>query len=187
LKTGCSVLSPSSIDFRPVVTDEEWSQAQGLIQELIHWDVRECESLGFERDEVIGTFYPEGLADVRRQSAAPAGCFLIARCEDHPAGCAGYRPLTARTCELYNVYVAATSRGLGVGAGLVAQLKRRAAAVGYETMCLETASFMTHAHTLYRSLQFETVSPYRSIPKRFLPITFSMQCALKHPNARLPA
>jgi GNAT superfamily N-acetyltransferase len=171
------------MEFRPAITDDDWTQAQSLIQELIAWDVRECERLGFEGDEVVRTFYPDGFADVRRLSAAPNGCLLIASSDGNPAGCAGYRRLTAKACELYNVYVRAEYRGLGLGAVFVEQLKSRAAAVGYDTMCLETASFMTHAHGLYRSLQFEAVGPYRVIPHRFLPVTISMRCTLQPPVA----
>ena len=161
--------------------DVEWDQVQGLIRELIDWDVRECENLGFERNDVIRTFYPDGLVDIRRQSVAPGGCFLIASCQGSPAGCAGYRPLAAKACELYNVYVSANYRGQGIGAVLVEQLQSRATAVGYRTMYLETASFMTHAHMLYRSLQFEVAPSYRPIPDRFVPVTIFMQRALQAP------
>jgi GNAT superfamily N-acetyltransferase len=168
-----------SIKLLDATTDVEWNQVQGLIRELIDWDVHECEKLGFERNDVIRTFYPDGLADIRRQSVAPGGCFLIAGWQGAPAGCAGYRPLAARACELYNVYVSANYRGLGIGAVLVEQLQSKASAVGYRTMYLETASFMTHAHKLYRSLQFEAAPSYRSVPYRFVPVTMSMQCALQ--------
>jgi GNAT superfamily N-acetyltransferase len=154
-------------------------EAKGLIQELIDWDVRQCENLGFERAEVIRTFYPDGLDDIRHCSAAPGGCFLIASGQSGPAGCAGYRPLEATTCELHNVYVRANYRGGSIGALLVKQLQRTAIAAGYRTMYLETASFMKDAHRLYRWLQFEVVAPYRPIPERFVPVTISMRCALR--------
>ena len=168
-----------SIKLVPAATNIQWKQAKDLIQELIDWDVGECENLGFERDDVIRTFYPDGLDEIRRQSAAPAGCFLIASGPEGPAGCAGYRPLAAKTCELCNVYVRASYRGLSIGTLLVNQLQNIASAFGYETMNLETASFMTDAQRLYRSLQFEVVGPYRPVPDRFVAITISMQCVLR--------
>jgi putative acetyltransferase len=169
----------ASIKSISATTNVDWGEAKGLIQELIDWDVRQCESLGFERADVIRTFYPDGLDDIRRESAAPAGCFLVASGQGGLAGCAGYRPLEETTCELYYVYVRANYRGRSIGALLVKQLQCTAIAAGYRTMYLETASFMKHAHRLYRSLQFEVVEPYRSIPDRFVPVTISMRCALR--------
>jgi GNAT superfamily N-acetyltransferase len=167
-----------SIKLLPATTEAQWLQAQGLIQELIDWDVRECEALGFDGDDVVRTFYPDCLAEIRHQSVAPGGCFLIATSQGAAAGCAGYRPLAEGACELYDVYVAANYRGLGIGVALVEQLQCRAIRVGYRTMYLETASFMMHAHKLYRSLRFEAVPPYRPVPDRFVGFTISMQCTL---------
>ena len=149
-----------------------------LIQELIDWDVGECERLGFERADVIRTFYPDGLEDICRYSVAPGGCFLIASDQGYPAGCAGYRALEGATCELYNVYVRANYRGGGIGALLLRGLQRTAVAAGYRTMYLQTASFMNDAHRLYRSFRFETVESYRAVAARFASVTISMRCAL---------
>src|SRR5580700_2575977 len=126
----------ASVKLISATTDVDWSEAKGLIQELIDWDVRQCERLGFERADVIYTFYRDGLDDIRRYSAAPGGCFLIASGPDGPAGCAGYRALEANTCELYNVYVRASYRGRGLSALLVKQLQCSAIAAGYRTMYL---------------------------------------------------
>src|ERR1700722_16408533 len=131
----------ASIKLIPATTDVEWSEANGLIQELIDWDVRQCEKLGFERADVIRTFYPDGLDDLRRYSAAPGGCFLIASAQGSPVGCAGCRPLGATTCEVYNVYVRASYRGLSIGALPDKQLKSMVSAAGHRAMYLETASF----------------------------------------------
>jgi ribosomal protein S18 acetylase RimI-like enzyme len=127
----------ASISLISATTDVEWRDAKGLIQELIDWDVRQCENLGFERADVVRTFYPDGLGDIRRYSAAPGGRFLIASAQGSPAGCAGYRPLDATTCELYSVYVRANCRGRFINALLVRQLKSMAIAAGYRAMYLE--------------------------------------------------
>ena len=49
-------------------TEEQWSQAEQLIAELKEWDAQQCQSLGFDRDDVLSTFYPDNLADIRRHS-----------------------------------------------------------------------------------------------------------------------
>jgi ribosomal protein S18 acetylase RimI-like enzyme len=164
------VLSPT--------TDHDWKHAEILIAELKEWDVRQSLALGFDHDEVIDVFYPDGIDEIRRQSRAGDGCFAIAIDASVPAGCAGFRRLGPGTCELYDVYVRPEHRGRGIGSALVRRLLSQASAAGYEAMCLETASFMLTAHKLYRSLHFQVRDPYRSIPVRLADVTMWMECKL---------
>jgi len=161
------VLSPS--------TEAEWNHAESLISELKDWDVRQSQTLGFAQDEVLDVFYPDNIEEIRRQSVLPDGCFAIVLDSSDPAGCAGFRRLTSETCELYDVYVRPEHRGRGIGSTLLQHLLNQARAAGYETMRLETASFMLTAHNLYRSLQFQVREPYRSIPARFADVTIWME------------
>ena len=162
------VLSPT--------TEDEWRNADSLIAELKEWDVRQSQALGFDRDEVLSIFYPDDIGDIRRHSAPPDGCLLLAIDASLPVGCAAFRRLTANACELYNVYVRPTCRSRGVGSMLLQRLMSDARVAGYHTMCLETATFMHDAHNLYRSLHFQVRQPYRSIPARFAKATMWMEC-----------
>jgi GNAT superfamily N-acetyltransferase len=164
------VLSPTS--------EDDWQEAGLLIAELKAWDLRQSQALGFDPDEVMSVFYPDEIGDIRRDSAQPDGCFLLARDARLPSGCAAFRRLTTTACELYDVYVRPTSRGRGIGLLLLQQLMAEAKARGYHTMCLETAKFMHDAHRLYRSLQFHVREPYRSVPVMFAEATIWMECRL---------
>ena len=159
-------------------TEEEWAQADVLISELKDWDVQQCEVLGFDRDDVLSTFYPADIAEIRRDSVPPDGCFLLAADAGLLLGCAAFHRLTAAECELYDVYVRPAARGRGVAAVLLRRLMSDAKAAGYQTMVLETAVFMRDAHRLYRSLQFQVRSPYRDVPARFAAATLWMECRL---------
>ena len=161
----------------PTVRDE-WRHADILIAELKEWDVRQSEALGFDADEVISVFYPGDIGDIRRDSVPPEGRLLLAIKAGLPVGCAAYRRLTANACELYDVYVRPTSRGMGIGSTLLQRLMRDATAAHYRAMCLETATFMQDAHRLYRSLHFQVRDPYRSIPAKFASATMWMECNL---------
>jgi GNAT superfamily N-acetyltransferase len=161
------VLSPTS--------EDDWQEADLLIAELKAWDLRQSQALGFDPDEVMSVFYPDD-GDIRRDSARPDGCFLLARDAHLFLGCAAFRRLTSTACELYDVYVRPTSRGRGIGLLLLQQLIAEANAGGYHTMCLETAKFMHDAHRLYKSLQFHVREPYRSIPVMFAEATMWMEC-----------
>ena len=161
-------------------TEEEWAQADLLISELKDWDAQECQALGFDREDVLSTFYPANIADIRRDSAPPDGCFLLAAdTTGSPVGCAAFRRLTGAECELYDVYVRPAGRGRGVAAVLLRRLMSDAKAAGYQTMVLETAVFMRHAHRLYRALGFQDRSPYRAVPARFAAATLWMECRLR--------
>jgi ribosomal protein S18 acetylase RimI-like enzyme len=161
----------------PTVKDE-WRHADVLIAELKEWDVRQSEALGFDGDEVMSVFYPGDIGDIRRDSVPPEGCLLLAIDASLPVGCAAYRRLTSSACELYDVYVRPTCRGMGIGSALLQRLMRDAKVAGYRAMCLETAAFMHDAHKLYRSLHFQVRAPYRSIPTKFAHATMWMECNL---------
>lgn len=164
--------------------EAHWLHAEVLISELKQWDVQQSASLGFTADEVIRAFYPDDLAEVRRNSVPPDGRFLLALQGQQAAGCAGFRRLDADACELSNVYVRPSHRGKSIGALLLQRLLSDARAAGYGTMRLETAKFMHTAHGLYRSLGFALREPYRKVPTRLAEATIWMECQL---NAKVCA
>jgi len=168
---GIRVVSPA--------TEEDWRHADLLIAELKEWDAQQSQARGFDPDEVMRIFYPEEIADIRRYSVAPEGCLLLAMDAGLPVGCAAFRRLTSEACEAYAVYVRPTCRGRGIGSLLLRRLMRAAREDGYRTMCLETATFMHEAHSIYRSLHFQVCEPYRSIPARHAEATLWMECKLR--------
>jgi len=60
----------------PPGTEEQWLQARALISELKAWDARQAQALGFDPDDVMHVFYAD--ENIRRDSAPPAGCVLLA-------------------------------------------------------------------------------------------------------------
>jgi GNAT superfamily N-acetyltransferase len=172
---------PGSIRLISPATDDEWHQAGILIAELMEWDIRQSQSLGFSPKEVMRVFYPKESADIRRDSAPPHGCLLLVIDRSVPVGCAAYRQFSSETCELCDLYVRPDDRGRGIGSMLLQRLISNAKDAGYRTMCLETAKFMHDAHKLYKSLQFQAREPYRTIPRRFAEATICMDVKLVTP------
>jgi ribosomal protein S18 acetylase RimI-like enzyme len=170
--------APESIRLITPATDEQWRLADTLIDELKEWDVLQSRPLGFEREEILSVFYPSDASEVRRDSAPPDGSLLIAMDGSSPVGCAAFRRLTAEVCELYNVYVRPTRRGAGVASMLLQKLMSDATAAGYASMRLETATFMDHAHRLYKTNGFKVRAPYRSLAERFAAVTIWMEAQL---------
>lgn len=170
--------TPVAIRLLTPSTDDEWKHAEALISELKEWDVRQSQALGFAADEVISVFYPDNIEAIRRQSLQPDGCLIIAVDEIRPVGCAAFHRLTASACELYNVYVRPSHRGRAIGSTLLQRIRGEAKAARYDTMCLETATFMHAAHKLYRNFNFQVRKPYRAVAPRFADATIWMECCL---------
>jgi GNAT superfamily N-acetyltransferase len=82
------------------------------------------------------------------------GRLYLALVDGLPAGVAGLKPVSATSAELKRVYVRPAHRGAGVARRLLEQVVTDGRALGYQTILLETADFMTQAHGLYRSVGF---------------------------------
>lgn len=100
--------------------------------------------------------------------APPGGRLYLALADGVPAGCGALRPFDQRDglrrCEIKRLFVRDGYKGLGLGRKLAEQLIADARAEGYGQMLLDTFSTMTAALSLYASLGFYEIPPYRYNP-----------------------
>lgn len=99
--------------------------------------------------------------------APPSGRLLlalVASSHTQPAGCVAMRRIDSQTGELKRLYVRPEFRGQGIGRTLTQKIIEEARECGYSRLRLDTLDSMAEAQSLYRSLGFALIKPYRANP-----------------------
>jgi len=108
--------------------------------------------------------FDKELASLPGEYAPPSGRLFIAIEKSKPVGCVGLRPLQDGACEMKRLYVKPDHRREGIGRAMAQLVISEANAIGFSKMRLDTVSSMIPAITLYKSLGFREISPYRFNP-----------------------
>jgi len=93
-----------------------------------------------------------------KYESSGTGIFLACSA-DQIVGCAAFRKLDDKVCEMKRVYVRPCARGHGLGLVLVERVLKEAELSGYEMICLDVLPEFTVAEALYRSLGFKDIEP----------------------------
>jgi GNAT superfamily N-acetyltransferase len=93
----------------------------------------------------------------------PEGGIWLAWEESQAAGCIALQPLGAGIGEVKRMYVRPASRGRGVARALVERAVVEARLAGYQRLRLGTLTTMHAAQSLYASVGFRPIAPYRAV------------------------
>jgi ribosomal protein S18 acetylase RimI-like enzyme len=93
----------------------------------------------------------------------PGGGLWVARRDGEAAGCIALHALGPTVGEVKRMYVDPAHRGHGVARALAAHVVKEARARQYDTLRLGTLRSMGPAQSLYESLGFREIAPYRSV------------------------
>jgi ribosomal protein S18 acetylase RimI-like enzyme len=142
------------VEIRQALGDAEIAFTRGLFREYeAELGIDLCFQ-GFERE----------LASLPGDYAPPSGRLLLAWLDGQPAGCVALRRIEADLCEMKRLYLKPSLRRVGAGRLLTLTLIGEARAIGYQRMRLDTLPVMKAAISLYRSLGFRSIPPYRHNP-----------------------
>jgi len=108
--------------------------------------------------------FDKELASLPGEYAPPNGRLYLAFERSEPVGCVGLRRLEDGVSEMKRLYVKPNHRREGIGRALAELVIGDARDIGYTKMRLDTVAAMKPAITLYRSLGFIEIPPYRHNP-----------------------
>lgn len=120
-----------------------------------------AEYLGFDL-EFQG--FSKEFASLPGEYAPPAGRLLLALVDEKAAGCVALRRISTEICEMKRLYVPESYRGTGIGRRLATEVMREATSAGYLRMRLDTVPQLKESYSLYKSLGFQPIEPYRYNP-----------------------
>jgi amino-acid N-acetyltransferase len=103
-----------------------------------------------------GRLLRRDLEDLR----AHASRFVVATLGGHICGCAELAPLSKQVAEVRSLVVEGQVRGIGIGRQLVEELRRRAHANGFESLCA-----FTHDASYFVRLGFSSVE-HEAVPEK---------------------
>ena len=152
-------MAVGEVEINEAASPEAVAEARGLFEEYARSLDFSLEFQGFAAE----------LAALPGKYGPPAGCMLVARRGSDLLGCVALREISGRrdsgrVCEMKRLFVRPAARGLGVGRALCEELVRRARALGYARMKLDTSSDMRAAQGLYRGLGFVPCERYNDDP-----------------------
>jgi DNA-binding MarR family transcriptional regulator len=94
----------------------------------------------------------------------PAGAMLLATLHGEPVGCGAIKLDWGAPPYIKRMWVASSTRGLGVGRRLLGALEAHAAATGAPVVQLETNGTLAEAIALYRSAGYREVPAFNDEP-----------------------
>ena len=124
-------------------------------------DARECLASYFSELEArFGQRFDLAKGGTHQPLPGAPDCFLIARLEGRPVGCAGLRALDADTAEIKRMWVAQEARGLGLARRMLTALEDRARDAGMRSVRLDTNRTLTEARSLYEKSGYKEIERY---------------------------
>ena len=156
----------SSVTIRMAETDSDFDAARALGRRWVEWLGEVYPEL---RDKIEKKFdavaYAKVLEDLPMIHARPKGAVLLAWLDGRAVGCVMYAESEPGLAEFFRFFVDTPGRGRGIGRKLLEAMFAHMAADGYDTVCFNSAKFLTHARALYEAVGFTDAPPRPGAPE----------------------
>jgi ribosomal protein S18 acetylase RimI-like enzyme len=166
-------MSDEEVRYKFAESDFDLSIAKTLFLEY-------AESLNFD---LCFQNFEEEIADLKSHYIKPGGFIILCFLNDEPVGCVGLRIFDKDgAAEMKRLYVKPSARSKGIGKELTVMLIEKSKELGFLKIKLDTLPSMKEAISLYKSLGFIKIEPYRLNPH---PGAVYMELKLKKLDADL--
>lgn len=118
------------------------------------------------------------LHDLPELHKRPLGGILVASVNGNPAGCVMYLPAGPGVAEFKRMFVSVAGRGNGLGRKLLEGMFEQMVADGYESVFFSSATFLTHARTMYENAGFVGMPHPQDFPGAWRDKVYFMKRAL---------
>ncbi|MFC9999579.1 GNAT family N-acetyltransferase [Nocardia sp. NPDC127526] len=127
-----------------------------LVDEYVWWCVDELAERGAVSEDRAAVVARHRILfrDKLPELLGPRGRLLVALTGGDAVGLGALEPIDSAVAEIKRMYVRPAARGAGIARALLDRLVCDAAALGFRTARLETATFMIEAQSLYLSMGF---------------------------------
>jgi GNAT superfamily N-acetyltransferase len=155
------------LEISQVKLPEDKAHVRELFWEYLQWaNSKTNEEFGIDFD--IESMLEQDMLGLDKFSP-PHGRLLLAEYGGRAAGLACMRTIQENIGDVKRVYVRPEFRGKRIGQALMDSLIGEAREMGYPRMRLDSAEFMTDAHSLYRASGFKEIASYpeSEVPSEF--------------------
>lgn len=94
----------------------------------------------------------------------PGGTFIVGREDGVAICCGGLKAPPDGACEIKRMFVVREARGRGIARALLAELERRAVALGYAVVRLDTGPRQPHAQGMYERAGYAQIANFNANP-----------------------
>ncbi|MGA2710669.1 MAG: GNAT family N-acetyltransferase [Steroidobacteraceae bacterium] len=166
------------------VTAGHYQIFAGLVAEYVQWcRDRYQHDVWFVREVFGHQSLDSELQQLAQVYGPPQGKTLLASRDGQICGGGAYRRLPDGSCEMKRLFVPDRFKGHGIGRRLCRALMISARDEGYAWMRLDTATLLTEAIGMYKSLGFRECPPHRAYPDELMSYLIFMEISLARPWA----
>jgi GNAT superfamily N-acetyltransferase len=160
--------------------EDDIKAARKLCQEWIDWHWE-----NYPTDWPTGAGHPmdrenfqtiiENLPELHQR---PSGGILIATVAAKPVGCVMYSEQSPGVAEFKRMFVSVAGRGNGLGRKMLESMFEQMVADGYKKVFFSSATFLTHARSMYEKAGFVTMLHPQGFPDGWRDKVYFMERSL---------